>query len=339
MAKRKKSLSSSDDSSSSSSDSSSSSSDSPRQRRNKLKDQNKSNQKSEKRTVKSKSKEKVVQDKRKKSPPRRSPERKRKQSDSVKITTQKSTHSEDSKVEAKKRHKSPERSHTKRHKSPERSHRQRSKKERSKSPKADQKKKNLFPIVSKGDDVTLELELGKKNITETTLVSYPNLNKSVTEDRTKNEDDRKRRHSHNSPERFKSMSSTITVTHNTNNPEAREADKRPRRSPVQRSLRDRVGWDPFQGTNSSSFGDHDDRQLNRGYNDSYTRKEFGRGRARGGGGGRGFRSDNRPRGGGGGGGGGMWSNNRNFSRNDSQENTDRSGINDKKWKRDMFSDD
>ena len=50
------------------------------------------------------------------------------------------------------------------------------------------------------------------------------------------------------------MSSTITVTHNP------ESEKRPRRSPVQRppverSLRDRVGWDPFQGTKSSSFGD------------------------------------------------------------------------------------
>jgi len=311
MAKRKKSLSSSEDSSSSSSDSDSTSSESPPPRQNKVKERHRSNEKITKGTVKSRGREKV-DERRKRSPETRSSDRRRKQSESH--NKSRSSKVEDRKPEVKKRSKSPDRSH-----------KQRSRKERSKSPRVDTKK-NLFPIVNKEDNVCLDLESGKKNITETTLVSYPNLNKSVTESKTKNEDDRKRRHT--SPERFKSMSSTITVTHNS------EPEKRPRRSPVQRSpvqrsLRDRVGWDPFQGTTSSSFGDHDDRQLNRGYNDSYTRKDFGRGRGRG----RGFRGDDRPRMG-----GGLWSNNRTFSRNN-HEISDRSGINDKKWKRDLFTDD
>lgn len=324
MAKRKKSLSSSDSSSSSSSDSDSSSSESPGHRRTKSKDERKPQERASKGNV-IKSKDKV-EDRRKKSPEtRNTSDRKRKHSDSQnkqKTTDTKST--THSKSEDKKRNRSPDKSRVRQ--------RSRSRKERSKSPRED-RKKNLFPIVNKGDSVTSES--GKKNITETTLVSYPNLNKSLTENRTRNDDDRKRRQT--SPERFKSMSSTITVTHNP------ESEKRPRRSPVQRapverSLRDRVGWDPFQGTTSSNFGDHDDRQLSGGYTDSYTRKEFGRGRGRGWGrgGGRGFRTDSRQRLGGGG--GGMWSNNRNFSRSNS-ENLDRSGINDKKWKRDLFSDD
>ena len=105
---------------------------------------------------------------------------------------------------------------------------------------------------------------------------------------------------------------------------------------------------------------HDDRQMNQGYNDSYTRKEFrqfrggGRGAMRGSMGWRGgprdwsrdgYRGGPRDelRGGSrdgtrGGSRGGLWSNNRSFDR-DGDTVMDRSGINDNKWKRDLFTDD
>jgi len=157
------------------------------------------------------------------------------------------------------------------------------------------KQTTLFPMVNKdGDLVSFDVDrTDVPTVTETTLVSYPTLNKAASavdkssrqirkrrassEDRRSPEDKSSRRRDrrrHTDDEGLKAISSLIKPMEGSGiqKRDIRELPKPRAEKPV--SLRVKEGWDPFQSETQQTFGDHDDRDM--GWNqsvDSYTIKE------------------------------------------------------------------